>query len=42
MSPLRDESVYFTEILKAHKLFIYDKTPDLTTDEIRKTKSSVW
>ncbi|GFZ33107.1 hypothetical protein CSC2_36330 [Clostridium zeae] len=38
MNPLRYESIYFTEILKAHNLFIYDKTPDLTTEEIRKTK----
>ncbi|GKU32273.1 HAD domain-containing protein [Clostridium folliculivorans] len=38
MKPLRDEAIYFNEILKAHNLFIYDKTPDLTTEEIRKSK----
>ncbi|GFP75531.1 HAD domain-containing protein [Clostridium fungisolvens] len=38
LNPLRDEAVYFAEILKGHNLFIYDKTPDLTTEEIRKSK----
>lgn len=38
MNPLREEAVYFVEILKAHRLFIYDKTPDLTTEEIKKSK----
>ena len=36
--PLRKEAEYIVEIFKNYDLNIYDKTPDLTTVEIRKSK----
>ena len=36
--PLRKEAEYLVEVLKSYNLNIYDKTPDLTTVEIRKSK----
>ena len=36
--PLRKEAEYLVEVFKNYDLNIYDKTPDLTTVEIRKSK----
>jgi len=38
LKPLREESVRLVAMLKKEGLVIYDLTPDLTTEEIRKTK----
>lgn len=38
MSPLRTEAERLVEFLALENIFIYDCTPDLTTEEIRKTK----
>lgn len=39
LKPLRKEAVYLVEQLKKYNLSIYDMTPDLTTEEIRASKS---
>ncbi|WP_455718564.1 HAD domain-containing protein [Anaerosporobacter sp.] len=38
LNPIRDEAKHFVMILEQNGLKIFDKTPDLTTDEIRRTK----
>lgn len=38
LNPIREEAEHLTKILEFHGLKIYDKTPDLTTEEIRCTK----
>ena len=38
LNPIRDEAKYFVSILEHNGLKVYDKTPDLTTEEIRRTK----
>ena len=38
MNPLRTEAERLVEFFSLENIFIYDFTPDLTTEEIRKTK----
>lgn len=38
MTPLRREALYFVKLLEEQSLSLYDKTPDLTTEEIRASK----
>jgi hypothetical protein len=38
LNPICKESENLSDLLQKYRLTIYDKTPDLTTDEIRKTK----
>ena len=41
LKPLQYESNYLIDLFDKYNLKIHDKTPDLTTDEIRKTKNLV-
>lgn len=38
MNPLRREALYLVNLLGEQMLFLYDRTPDLTTEEIRISK----
>lgn len=39
MKPLQREALYLEKLLEDHSLYLYDRTPDLTTDEIRASKN---
>lgn len=38
LEPLNNEAAYLTSLLNKYGIKIYDKTPDFSTDEIRKSK----
>ncbi len=38
MQPQTDEAKYLCKLLHKHNIYLYDKTPDLSTPEIRKTQ----